>query len=48
MLLSQGDPRIFLSSPISIAFLLVAAFLVVSMIFPQVRARRDEAIEESE
>jgi hypothetical protein len=46
LLISRGDPAIFLSSPISIGFLLAAAFLLVVVAAPTVRRRRDEAMVE--
>jgi putative tricarboxylic transport membrane protein len=46
LLLSRGDPAIFLSSPISVGFLLAAAFLLVVVAAPAIRRRRDEAMAE--
>ena len=46
LLLSRGDPAIFLSSPISVGFLLAAAFLLVVVAAPAIRRRRDEAMVE--
>ena len=46
MLLSRGDPMIFLERPLS-AILLVAAFLaLVAVLLPSVRRKRDEAMAE--
>ncbi len=46
LLISRGDPAIFLSSPISIGFLLAAAFLLIVVAAPTIRRRRDEAMVE--
>ncbi len=41
MLLSRGDPSIFVTRPISLGFMLVTLFILIIMILPAVRARRD-------
>ena len=46
LLISRGDPAIFLSSPISVGFLAVAALLLVVVAAPAIRARRDVAMVE--
>ena len=46
MLLSRGDPTVFLTRPVSLAFLLAAAFLLVAVVVPAVRRRREEAFQE--
>ena len=48
MLLSRGDPSIFISHPISAAFLLAAIALLAMMIVPAIRKSKDEAIQEAE
>jgi putative tricarboxylic transport membrane protein len=40
MLLSNGNPMIFLTRPISLAFILVSVLLLVLMMMPAVRKRR--------
>jgi TctA family transporter len=46
LVLSRGDPMIFLDRPIS-AVLLAATVLVIALIvFPQFRATREEAFQE--
>jgi len=42
MLLSHGNPAIFFTRPISLAFLLSAAFLLVLIIAPTLRRKREE------
>ncbi len=42
MLLSHGNPAIFFTRPISLGFLLAAAFLLLLTIAPTVRRRREE------
>jgi TctA family transporter len=46
MLISRGDAMVFLAEPISAAFLVVAAFLLVIVAAPAVRSTREEALQE--
>jgi putative tricarboxylic transport membrane protein len=46
MLLSAGDPWIFLTRPISLGFLVAATVLLVVVLVPAVRRRRSEAFQE--
>jgi putative tricarboxylic transport membrane protein len=46
LLISRGDPMVFLQEPISLAFLLVAAGLLVVIAAPAIRVRREEALRE--
>src|SRR6266480_4868827 len=46
LLISRGDPMVFLQEPISLAFLLVAAGLLVVIAAPAIRLRREEALKE--
>jgi putative tricarboxylic transport membrane protein len=46
LLISLGDPSVFVTSPLSAAFLLAALALLVSIAVPLVRAKRDEALQE--
>ena len=46
MLLSRGDPTIFLRRPVSLAILIVAAIALVVAILPAIRAKREEAFKE--
>jgi len=43
MLLSRGDPIVFFTRPISLTMLVIAAFLLVIVIAPAVRSKREEA-----
>jgi TctA family transporter len=47
MLLSRGDATVFFQRPISLAMLLIAAFLLVIVLAPAVRKKRDEAFVEA-
>jgi TctA family transporter len=47
MLLARGDFTVFFTRPISLAMLIVAAFLLLLVIAPAVRAKREEAFQES-
>jgi putative tricarboxylic transport membrane protein len=46
MLLSRGDPMVFLQRPLSLAFLLIAAVLLLFIILPNVRKAREVAFSE--
>jgi TctA family transporter len=46
MLLSGGDPTVFVRRPISATLLAVAAVLLVVLIFPAIRRKREEALQE--
>ena len=46
MLLSRGDPTIFLRRPISLGILLVALIALAAALLPAIRARREEAFQE--
>ncbi|MEW6452321.1 MAG: tripartite tricarboxylate transporter permease [Pseudomonadota bacterium] len=46
LLISLGDPIILITSPISAAFLIAAAALLVSIVVPAIRATREEAMKE--
>jgi putative tricarboxylic transport membrane protein len=46
MLLSRGDPSVFFTSPISLAMLVLAAFLLVLLIMPTLRKKREESFED--
>jgi TctA family transporter len=43
MLLSQGDPMVFITRPISLGFILATVFLIILMtIVPVIRKRRQK------
>jgi TctA family transporter len=46
LLISRGDPSVFVTRPISAAFLAATVLLLVVMIVPSVRKKRDEATAE--
>jgi putative tricarboxylic transport membrane protein len=46
MLLSDGDPAVFIQRPISATLLAVTAILLVVLIFPAIRRKREEALQE--
>jgi TctA family transporter len=46
MLLSRGDPLVFLQRPLSLTFLLTAALLLLFVILPVVRKARETAFQE--
>ena len=46
MLLSRGDPMVFLERPLSLTFLILAAILLVIIILPNVRKARETAFVE--
>jgi putative tricarboxylic transport membrane protein len=46
MLLSRGDPWVFLQRPLSLTFLAIAALLVLFIVLPNVRRARETAFQE--
>jgi putative tricarboxylic transport membrane protein len=46
MLLSRGDPLVFLQRPLSLAFLSIAVLLLLFVILPNVRKAREAAFQE--
>ena len=46
MLLSDGNPLVFVQRPISATLLSVAVILIVILIFPAIRRKREEALKE--
>jgi putative tricarboxylic transport membrane protein len=48
MLLSRGDPSVFFTRPISAGFLTATALLLIFMILPSIRKKREEALVEEE
>jgi TctA family transporter len=48
LLISRGDPSVFVTRPISAAFLIATALLLVAMVMPAIRRKRDLALEEGE
>ena len=48
LLLSRGDPTVFVTRPLSASLLVVAAILLVIVALPMVRKKREEAFHEQE
>jgi putative tricarboxylic transport membrane protein len=46
MLLSRGSPMVFVTHPLSLGLLLVAAALLLIVVLPSVRSKREEAFSE--
>ncbi len=46
MLLSRGNPAVFFTHPLSLALLLVALALLIVVVLPAVRKKREEAFQE--
>lgn len=46
MLISQGDPTIFVRSPLSLSLLLVAVFVLALVLSPSISRKREEAFTE--
>ncbi len=44
LLISRGDPTVFITRPISAAFLLLTVLLLAVMIAPSIRKKREEAV----
>jgi TctA family transporter len=41
MLISRGDPTVFFTRPISLGFMCVSGLILLIMILPAVRAKRE-------
>jgi len=48
MLLSRGDPMVFLQRPISLGLLVTTSILLILMALPSLRKAREEAFTEEE
>jgi TctA family transporter len=46
MVLSRGDPMIFVSRPLSLTLLVLAAAVVLLIVLPQFRKTRETAFQE--
>lgn len=46
MLLSRGDPMVFVTRPISASLLVIAVLLLVMLVLPSLRSRREVAFQE--
>ena len=46
LLISRGDPMVFVQEPISLGFLIASALLLVVGAAPAIRAKREEALQE--
>jgi putative tricarboxylic transport membrane protein len=46
LLISRGDPSVFLAEPISLGFLVAAALLLIIVAAPAIRAGRERALQE--
>jgi putative tricarboxylic transport membrane protein len=46
MLLSRGDPIVFLERPISATLLAIGAIALATMLMPNIRKKKDEALAE--
>ena len=42
MLTSRGDPTVFFTRPLSLAFIIATILILIVMVAPAVRRRRDE------
>jgi TctA family transporter len=46
MYISRGDPLVFLERPISALLLVMAVILLVILVLPSIRAKREEVFQE--
>jgi TctA family transporter len=46
MLISRGDPSVFVTRPISAGMLLVSVLLLIVIVLPVIRKKRDEVLIE--
>jgi TctA family transporter len=45
MLMSGGDPSVFVTRPISLAFIVATVLILIVMVLPAVRQRRQQIAE---
>jgi TctA family transporter len=48
LLISRGDPSVFVTRPISLAFIIITVLILVVMVLPAVKARRGDITESSQ
>ena len=48
MLLSRGDPMVFIQRPISLGLLIATAILLVLMALPSIKKAREQAFQEED
>ena len=46
LLMSRGDPTVFVTRPISCVILIVAVAALVAALIPTIRSKREEAFQE--
>jgi len=46
MLLSRGDPSVFFTRPLSLAFLFMALAMLIVITLPAIRQKREDAFHE--
>jgi TctA family transporter len=46
LLLSRGDPMVFVTRPISLVLLIITAFLIILVVSPSISKKREEAFQE--
>jgi TctA family transporter len=46
MLLSRGDPSVFFTRPLSLAFLVMAVAMLIVVALPSIRRKREQAFKE--
>ncbi|HXF67227.1 MAG TPA: tripartite tricarboxylate transporter permease [Burkholderiales bacterium] len=47
LLISRGDPSVFFTRPISLAFIIAALLILITMIMPAIRKKKEQAYQES-
>jgi len=48
LLISRGDPTVFVTRPISLGFLIATAVFLLILVVPWMRSKRDEAVREDQ
>jgi TctA family transporter len=46
LLISRGDPAVFFTRPISAGFLVATVLLLIIMILPAIRRKKEQVLEE--
>ena len=44
LLISRGDPTVFFTRPISLAFMIASALILITMVLPAIRKKKEQAL----
>jgi TctA family transporter len=47
LLISRGDPTVFFTRPISLAFMIASILILITMVLPAIRKKKEQALDEA-